>query len=806
METIVHQIASEIGVAPHQIEAAVQLLADGATVPFIARYRKEATSGLTSAHLRMLEDRLHGLRELEERRTVILRTVEEQGRLTPDLHQALACAMTRPRLEDLFLPHRPKRRTRSALAREAGLEPLALALGANRDLNPEEEAAKFVEPGKGVPDVAAALDGARWILIERFVEDPDLLTRLHEWVWGHAQLQSRVVPGKQEKGAKFSDFFAGLEPVRSVPSHRALAMLRGRKEGILRLAIVPDAAEGPKAGDPPVAGSGVPAGAEQKGPPRVLQPIEPERLMAEWFGIAGEGRAADGWLVDVARRAWRVKVLPYLQVEIERRLRDEAERDAIRMFGRNLRDLLLAAPAGSRVTMGLDPGLRTGVKAAVVDAAGRLLATATVFPHQPRNEWEPAIEVLADLARQHAVELVSIGNGTGSRETDRLISDLMKRHPDVRLHKVVVSEAGASAYSASKLASRELPDIDASLRGAVSIARRLQDPLAEFVKIEPRSIGVGQYQHDVNQAHLGRALSGVVEDCVNAVGADVNTASAALLARVAGLNRRLADSLVAFRDTNGAFRDRQALKQVPGLSEKAFQQAAGFLRITNGSNPLDASAIHPEAYSLVDRICELTGKPVGELVGQTEILAQVVPAELATGGFGEPTIKDILAEMERPGLDPRPPFRMANFAEGVEEIEHVKPGMVLEGVVTNVATFGAFVDIGVHQDGLVHVSRLADRFVKDPREVVKAGDIVRVKVIEVDLERRRIALTMRLGEARAPRPAGPKPHAPAPGTGAGARPKGRPPKRPAADVAAVPRLPAVQTAMSAAFSRLLKRT
>ena len=806
MDTIVGQIASELGVETHQVEAAVQLLAEGATVPFIARYRKEATAGLTDAHLRMLEDRLHYLRELEERRTAILRSVEEQGRLTPELHRALVSATTKARLEDLYLPYRPKRRTRSGVAREEGLEPLAQALMANPHLTPEEEAAKYVEPGKGVPDVAAALDGARWILVERFVEDPDLLTRLHEWFWERALVQSRVVPGKQDKGAKFSDYFALAEPVRSLPSHRALAMLRGRKEGVLRLAIVLDPADGAKAGDQPAPGSGTPAGAEVKEEPQAPQPTVPERLIAEWFGITDEGRPADGWLKEAVRRSWRMKVFPHLQVEIERRMRDDAERESIRVFGRNLRDLLLAAPAGSRVTMGLDPGLRTGVKAAVVDATARLLATATVFPHQPRNEWEQAIEVLADLARQHAVELVSIGNGTGSRETDRLISDLAKRYPDLRLQKIVVSEAGASVYSASKLASRELPDIDVSLRGAVSIARRLQDPLAELVKIEPRSIGVGQYQHDVNQAHLGRALGGVVEDCVNAVGADVNTASAALLARVAGLNRRLADNLVVFRDAKGPFRDRQELRQVPGLGEKAFEQAAGFLRIMNGSNLLDASGVHPEAYAVVERICEMTGRQLSELVGQVELLAQVAPTQLVTDRFGEPTIKDILAELVKPGRDPRPQFRMAAFAEGVEEIEHLQPGMVLEGVVTNVATFGAFVDIGVHQDGLVHVSRLADRFVKDPRDVVKAGDIVRVKVIEVDLTRRRIALTMRLGEARAARPAGPKPHRPAASAAATAKPKGRPPKRPAPDVDDIPRLPPVQTAMSAAFSRLLKRT
>jgi uncharacterized protein len=806
MDTIVGQIARELHVGPHQVEEAVRLLAEGATVPFIARYRKETTGGLTDVHLRLLEERLYYLRELEERRAAIIRSIDEQGRLTPDLHHALAAAGTKARLEDLYLPYRPKRRSRAGAARESGLDPLAQALVSNPQLVPESEAQRYVDPGKGVPDVAAALDGARWILMERFSEDPDLLTRLREYVWERAVVQSTVVPGKQEKGAKFADYFAAAEPVRSMPSHRALAMFRGRKEGVLRLAIVMEPAQRPtpaSASLPPAEAS---APAEPKPEPVTLEPSVPERMIAEWAGVKDEGRAADAWLKDVVRRSWRMKVFPHLQVEIEKQIRDDAEREAIRVFGRNLRDLLLAAPAGARVTMGLDPGLRTGVKVAVVDATGRLVATATVFPHQPRNEWEPAIEVLANLAREHRVELVSIGNGTGSRETDRLVSDLMKRQPELQLHKVVVSEAGASVYSASKFASRELPDVDVSLRGAVSIARRLQDPLAELVKIEPRSIGVGQYQHDVNQAHLGRALDGVVEDCVNAVGTDVNTASAALLARVSGLNRRLADVVVGFRNTTGPFRDRRELMQVPGLGEKTFEQAAGFLRIIDGLNPLDASGVHPEAYPVVERICEMTGTQVSDLIGQVELLRQISPAQLADERFGEPTIRDILAELEKPGRDPRPRFRTASFAEGVEELEHLQPGMTLEGVVTNVANFGAFVDIGVHQDGLVHVSRLADRFVKDPRDVVKAGDIVRVKVIEVDLKRRRVALTMRLGEGRAARSAAPKPPRPAPRPAAGAKPRGAPEKRPPRPVDAIPKPPPVETAMSAAFSRLLKRS
>ena len=625
MDTIVGQIARELQVGTNQVEAAVRLLAEGSTVPFIARYRKEATGGLTDGHLRLLEERLYYLQELEERRAAIFRSIEEQGKLTPELHRALAAATTKARLEDLYLPYRPKRRSRSAAAREAGLEPLALALLADPGLAPDAEAARYVNPGKGVADAAAALEGARWILMERFSEDPDLLARLREYVWERAVVQSRVVPGRQEKGAKFADYFAAAEPVRSMPSHRALAMFRGRKEGVLRLVITLDAAgeSVPGAADTPPPGEAVTGEAAPEAV--AAAPTVPERMIAEWVGVNDQGRPADAWLRDVVRRSWRMKVFPHLQVEIEKQVREHAEREAIRVFGRNLRDLLLAAPAGSRVTMGLDPGLRTGVKAAVIDATGQLVATTTVFPHQPRNEWEAAVGILGDLARQHQVELVSIGNGTGSRETDRLVSDLIKRQPDLKLHKVVVSEAGASVYSASRLASRELPDVDVSLRGAVSIARRLQDPLAELVKIEPRSIGVGQYQHDVNQAHLARALGGVVEDCVNAVGMDVNTASAALLARVSGLNRRLADVVVAFRNTTGPFRDRRELLNVPGLGEKTFEQAAGFLRIVSGVNPLDASGVHPEAYPVVERICEMTGKQVSELIGQVELRTAAFP-------------------------------------------------------------------------------------------------------------------------------------------------------------------------------------
>jgi uncharacterized protein len=813
MDTIVGQIARELQVDAHQVEAAVRLLAEGATVPFIVRYRKEATGGLTEVHLRMLEERLYYLQELEERRAAIVRSIEEQGKLTPELHHELASATTKALLEDLYLPYRPKRRSRSVAARGAGLEPLAQALLSDPQLTPELEAARFANPGKGVPDATAALDGARWILMDQFAEDPDVLGRLREYIWERAFIESRVVAGKQEKGAKFADYFAASEPVRAITSHRALAMFRGRKEGILRLAIVLEPTEAPAAGVTVPAlvseQAAAVAPASEAGPePVAAAPTVPELMIAERFGIKDEGWPAHAWLKDVVRRAWRMKVFPHLQVEIEKKVRENAEREAIRVFGRNLRDLLLAAPAGPRVTMGLDPGLRTGVKAAVIDTGGQLLATATVYPHQPRNEWEPAVEVLAELAREHQVELVSIGSGTGSRETDRLVSELVKRHPDLGLHKVVVSEAGASAYSASRLASRELAGIDVSLRGAVSIARRLQDPLAELVKIEPRAIGVGQYQHDVNQAHLARALGGIVEDCVNAVGTDVNTASAALLGRVSGLNRRLADIVVAFRNTTGPFRDRRELLNVPGLGEKTYEQAAGFLRIRDGLNPLDASGVHPETYPVVERICQMTGRQLSELIGQVDVLRQLSPAQLADERFGEPTIRDILAELEQPGRDPRPQFRTACFAEGVEELEHLRSGMTLEGIVTNVAAFGAFVDIGVHQDGLVHVSRLADRFIKDPRDVVKAGDIVRVKVVEVDLKRRRIALTMRLNEARAVRAvratAERKPK-PQPGTGATARRKPSSEKRMPQGGEVIPRPPLIETAMSAAFSRLLKR-
>jgi uncharacterized protein len=801
METTVRRIAGELGVAEEQIEAVLRLLGEGATSAFLARYRKEATGGLDLSQLRAIEDRLHHVRELDERRAFILKAIGDQGGLTPELQTAIATAESRARLEDLYLPFKQKRRSRANQAREAGLEPLADLLLGNHDLVPEQEAERFVNPEKGIADRVAALDGARWVLLERFSEDPLLLDQLRQYVFAHATLHSKVAEGRQEKGAKFAEYFAFAEPTRTLTPHRVLALLRGRKEGFLRLAltlpVVGDAHPAPSTDVPPEGEPADPA-------PRVEPPSVPEQMVADHFGIRSEGRAADAWLLDVVRRAWKMKIFPYVQVEIEGLLREQAEREAIHLYARSLRDLLMAAPAGPRTVLGLDPGLRTGVKAAVVDPAGAILETATVFPHQPKNEWEPAVELLADLIARHGVELVGIGNGTGSRETDRLLSDVTKRRPDLRFNKVIVSEAGASAFASSRLAGRELSALEVPLRAAVSLAHRLQDPLAELVKIEPRTIGVGQYQHDVNQAHLSRALVAVVEDCVGEVGVDLNTASSAMLARVSGLTHRLADNIVAVRSTVGAFRGRDDLRRVPGITDRAFEQAAGFLRVTGGDQVLDATRIHPEAHGLVEQMAASVGRPVVEMLGDDEALQAIQPEAFVGGPFGLPTVNDILSELRAPFQDPRPPFRVAMFQEGIDDLADLKPGMVLEGVVTNVATFGAFVDVGVHQDGLVHVSRLADRFVKDPHEVVKTGDIVRVKVIEVDLERKRIALTMRFDkkpatalrpppQQRAPREAA----APRPGAGAARR------KPPPASL--VPRQPSVETAMSAAFSRLLKR-
>jgi protein Tex len=727
--SIATRIAEELGVREAQVAATIQLLDEGNTVPFVARYRKEATGGLDDTQLRTLDERLGYLRELEERRAAILDSIGEQGKLSDDLAAKIAAAETKARLEDLYLPYKPKRRTKAQIAREQGLEPLADLLLTDPTRDPDREAAPFVDPEKGVADIKAALDGARQILMERFAEDAELLGSLREHLWQGGILVSTLVEGMAEKGAKFSDYFAYREPIRAIPSHRALALFRGRNEGALSLKLLP-ADEEAEGGAP--AGSGV-----------------CERLVARRFGIVEGGRPADSWLMECVRWAWRIKIHLHLESELTARLREAAEEEAIQVFARNLRALLLQAPAGLRPAIGLDPGIRTGVKVAVVDGTGKLVETTTVYPFPPRNDVLGAIAAIAALVRRHGSELVAIGNGTASRETDRLVIELLRRHPDLKLEKLVVSEAGASVYSASELAAQEFPDVDVSLRGAVSIARRLQDPLAELVKIDPKAIGVGQYQHDVNQPRLGRMLDGVVEDCVNAVGVEVNSASAPLLARVAGLSPQVARNIVAFRDTHGPFASREALKQVERLGPKAFEQAAGFLRVMNGINPLDASAVHPEAYPVVERIVAATGRDIRALIGDAPFLRALDPADFTDPSFGEPTVRDILRELEKPGRDPRPQFKTATFREGVETLGDLQPGMVLEGVVTNVTNFGAFVDIGVHQDGLVHVSALADRFVKDPHEVVKPGDVVTVKVVEVDLKRKRIALTRRMGDSAA---------------------------------------------------------
>jgi uncharacterized protein len=735
LPAIEQRIATELNVRPAQVAAAVQLLDEGATVPFISRYRKEVTGALDDTQLRTLEERLHYLRELEERRATVLASIEEQHKLTPELRAAIEAAEDKARLEDLYLPYKQKRRTKAQIAREAGLEPLADALLADPMLVPEEEAAKYLREAfrnadgidnPGVADTKAALDGARQILMERFAEDADLLAALREYMSEHGVLASKVIEGKQEAGAKYSDYFDYDEPVGRIPSHRALALFRGRREEILSVVLRLDSEEVKPAWDAP------------------LNPCETK--IAARFGIRQQNRPADKWLADTARWTWRVKAALHLETDLTNQLRERAEEEAIRVFGTNLKDLLLAAPAGPRATLGLDPGLRTGVKVAVVDATGKLLDTATIYPHEPRRDWDGALATLAVLVKKHNVDLISIGNGTASRETDKLAAELAARMPEAHLKKIVVSEAGASVYSASEFAAREFPNLDVTLRGAVSIARRLQDPLAELVKIDPKSIGVGQYQHDVNQTRLARALDSVVEDCVNGVGVDVNTASVPLLARVSGLTAGIAANIVAYRDQHGRFRAREQLKAVPRLGDKAFEQAAGFLRIADGDNPLDASSVHPEAYPVVEKILKALDRDIRHVIGDTAALRKLTPAIFADQRFGVPTVSDILKELEKPGRDPRPEFKTATFQENVTEISDLKPGMVLEGVVTNVANFGAFVDIGVHQDGLVHISALAEKFVKDPREVVKAGQIVKVKVMEVDPKRQRIALTMRMAD------------------------------------------------------------
>lgn len=740
MDTITTRIAAELGVKNEQVAAAVELLGEGATVPFIARYRKERTGGLDDTQLRKLDERLGYLRELEDRRSTVLKSINEQGKMTPELERAIRTASTKVDLEDLYAPYKPKRRTKAQIAREAGLEPLADALLANPALNPDLEAVKFVDGEKGVADAKSALDGARAILIERIGEEAKLVGNLREWLWATGVITSKVAKGKEAEGAKFSDYFDFRQPIREIPSHRALALLRGRNDDILTLDLDVEP-------DP-----GRPHPAELK-------------IMAA-FNIADRGRLADRWLIDTVKLAWKAKLHISLAVDLLLRMKEGSDNSAIDVFKSNLKDLLLAAPAGPRVTMGLDPGIRTGVKVAVVDQTGKLLGTSTVYPHEPRNDWAGSLAALGALCIRHKVEVIAIGNGTASRETDKLASELIKKLPDAAITKVMVSEAGASVYSASELAAAEFPDLDVSLRGAVSIARRLQDPLAELVKIEPKAIGVGQYQHDVNQSALARSLDAVVEDCVNSVGVDVNMASAPLLARVAGLNQTIAQNIVIHRNENGPFKKRSDIKKVARLGPKAFEQAAGFLRIMNGTNPLDASAVHPEAYAVVERIAERMKRPLKSMIGDSAFLKSLSPRDFADDRFGVPTVTDILSELEKPGRDPRPEFKTAEFMEGVEKISDLKPGMALEGVVTNVTAFGAFVDIGVHQDGLVHVSELADRFVKDPREIVKAGDVVRVRVKDVDVARKRIALTMKSGaidtrnastSAGSARPASPPP-------------------------------------------------
>ncbi len=720
-----HRIAEELGVRQRQVTAAIELLDGGATVPFIARYRKEVTGSLDDAQLRTLEERLRYLRELDERRAAIIESIRAQGKLDDALEQRIMAADSKARLEDIYLPYKPKRRTKAQIAREAGLEPLADLLFGAPDTDPQQAAAGYVDPAAGVADAAAALDGARAILVERFAEDADLIGELRERMWSAGRLVSRVREGREEAGAKFSDYFDFAEPFTKLPSHRILAAFRGEKEEFLDLTMDP----GEESAD------GVPSGRSGY-----------EARIAHQFGLAGQGRAADRWLAETVRWAWRTRILVHLGVDLRMRLWQRAEDEAVRVFAANLRDLLLAAPAGARTTMGLDPGFRTGVKVAVVDATGKTVATDTIYPHEPRRRWDESIATLARLAAAHGVDLISIGNGTASRETDRLAADLIRAHPELKLTKAVVSEAGASVYSASAYASRELPGMDVSLRGAVSIARRLQDPLAELVKIDPKSIGVGQYQHDVAETKLSRSLDAVVEDCVNGVGVDVNTASPPLLARVSGVSAGLADGIVAHRDAAGPFRTRQALIEVPRLGPKAFEQCAGFLRISGGDDPLDASSVHPEAYPVVRRIQAAAGTTTPELIGNTAVLRALAPERFADDRFGVPTVSDILRELEKPGRDPRPAFRTAAFADGVETMEDLAAGMLLEGVVTNVAAFGAFVDIGVHQDGLVHVSAMSKNFVADPREVAKPGDVVRVKVLGVDIPRKRISLTLRLDD------------------------------------------------------------
>ena len=772
MSMIIKQIAAEITARPEQVNAAVALLDEGATVPFIARYRKEVTGGLDDTQLRTLEQRLTYLRELEDRRQVVLKTIAEQGKLSPELEKDILAADNKTRLEDLYAPYKAKRRTKGQIAIEAGLQPLADALLADPALTPELVANDYLNPTAGFADVKAVLDGAKYILMERFAEDANLLAKLRRHLAQHSVLKATVVEGKETEGAKFRDYFSHHEAWKSVPSHRALAMLRGRNEGFLNLQLQPDADE-----------TSAHANCEQ--------------MIASHFDIRQQNRAGDAFLRTVVQWTWKVKLHLQLENDLLGELREKAEEEAIAVFARNMKDLLMAAPAGMRATLGLDPGLRTGVKVVVMDQTGKLVAHTTIFPHAPQNLWDKAIKTLAAYCKQFKVELIAIGNGTASRETDKLAGEVVKLLPEQNITKIMVSEAGASVYSASELAAQEFPDLDVSLRGAVSIGRRLQDPLAELVKIEPKAVGVGQYQHDVNQSLLTKSLDAVVEDCVNAVGVDLNTASAPLLARVAGLNKTLAQNIVTYRDGNGRFMQRRDLLKVPRLGPKAYEQAAGFLRINNGSNPLDASAVHPEAYPLVERILSKYQQPVEAVIGNTSFLRAINPAEFADEHFGVPTITDILKELDKPGRDPRPEFKTAQFKDGVENLADLTPGMQLEGVVTNVTNFGAFVDIGVHQDGLVHISSLTDKFISDPHQVVKAGDIVKVKVLEVDIPRKRISLTMRMDE----QPQG-KTATASTGAGKGKSGGGTAPK--AAKAAVEPANAAMGNAFAAALAKLKK--
>jgi len=720
MKSIFQRIADELSIAEKQVTATVALLDDGATVPFIARYRKEVTGSLDDTQLRDLSERLTYLRDLEDRRDSILKSIEEQDKLTPELKNQILNADTKTRLEDLYLPYKPKRRTKGQIAIEAGLEPLANRLLENPQLVPDDQSQAFINTDAGFGDTKAVLDGAKYILMERFSEDANLLARARSFLTENGVLFSSVMSGKEKEGEKFSDYFEHKEPLSKVPSHRALAMFRGRREGFLSLKLDLDLEDG----------SSHPC----------------EHMIAQNFNISDQGRAADKWLAEVVRWTWRIKLRLHLETELLADLRERAELDAISVFATNLKDLLLAAPAGQRATIALDPGLRTGVKVAVIDKTGKVMDHGAIYPHAPKNQWDQSIATLAKLAADNAIELIAIGNGTASRETDKLAADLIKRHPELHLQKVMVSEAGASVYSASADAAREMPDLDVTIRGAVSIGRRLQDPLAELVKIDPKSIGVGQYQHDVSQTQLAKSLDVVIEDCVNSVGVEVNTASSPLLRRVAGLNQTIADNIVALRDSRGPFKSRKELLDVPRLGEKTFEQAAGFLRIQGGENPLDGSSVHPESYAVVEKIVADTGIPVNKLISDPGTVRKLAPQKYVDDRFGLPTVIDILKELEKPGRDPRPEFKTATFKEGVETLKDLTPGMVLEGTVTNVTNFGAFVDIGVHQDGLVHISALADKFVKDPREVVKAGDIVKVKVMEIDIQRKRVGLSMRMSD------------------------------------------------------------